>query len=90
VLVEADGHATVVGNGSAYFVDGGNAFGMMVGGKFGVMALHRPLTFGPFDVEKVSPGHVFDLKTWAGDATRYSLYVRDGVIEPTQAGEGVY
>ena len=90
VLVEPDGKARVVGGDSAYFVDGERAFGVMVGGKFGVMALDKPLTFGPFDVEKVAPGHTFDLKTWQGDAVRYSLSVRDGVIQSTQAGGGVY
>jgi len=90
VLVDADGKAAVVGHGCAYFVDTAEAIGMMVGGKFGVMALHKPLTFGPFDVKRVSPGHNFALKTWTGDAIRYKLSVAAGAIHSTQAGGEVY
>jgi cyanophycinase len=90
VLLEPDGSATVVGHGSAYFVDAGRASGVMVGGKFGVMALHKPLTFGPFSLLKVEPGHAFNLRTWAGDATQYILSVEAGLIRSTQAGGAVY
>jgi cyanophycinase len=82
VLVEPDGKATVVGNGSAYFVD--------AQGASGVVALHKPMTFGPFEVLKVAPGKSFDVKSWSGDAVRYSLSVKDGAIRSMQAGGGVY
>jgi len=90
VLVEPDGKATVVGSGNVYFVDAGNAFGMMIGGKFGVMALHKPLTFGDFVVQKVAPGHTFDLKAWSGDGIQYKLSVKAGNIHSTQPGGAVY
>jgi cyanophycinase len=90
VLLEPDGKATVVGRGSAYFVSAAHAYGMLIGGKYGIMALHKPLTFGPFDVQKVAPGKAFDLKAWSGDANRYELSVKAGKIQSTQLGGGVY
>ena len=90
VLLEPTGSASVVGKGSAWFVDARNAFGVLIGGKFGVMASHNPITFGPFDVQKVAPGHTFNLKTWSGDATQYTLTIKDGVIHSTQAGGAIY
>ena len=90
VLVEPDGKATVVGKGSAYFIDAHHASGMMIGGKFGASALHKPLTFGPFDVKKVSPGRTFDLKSWAGDSVDYQLSIEAGTIHSTQPGSAIY
>jgi cyanophycinase len=82
VLLEPDGKATVAGRGSAYFVS--------AQGADGVVAIGRPLSFGPFEIQKVDPGHAFDLKTWTGDSTRYTLSVEAGVIHSTQPGGGVY
>jgi len=82
VLLEPDGKATVVGHGSAYFVD--------PSGATGVLAIGKPLSFGIFVVQKVAPGHVFDLKAWTGDSTQYKLSVEAGVIHSTQPGGGVY
>jgi cyanophycinase len=82
VLVEPDGHATVIGNWSAYFV--GPVEDVVMG------AQGKPVTSLGATMLKVTSGHAFDLKTWQGDAVRYSLFVRDGVIHSTQAGGGVY
>lgn len=90
VLLEADGRARVVGRGSAYFVDARHAWGVMAGGKFGVMALGEPLTFGPYDVQRVMPGHTFNLKSWTGVGTRYALTVKRGKVRSTQTGGAVY
>lgn len=90
VLLEPDGEAKVVGQCCAYFVDARNASGTMIGGKFGVMALHKPLTFGDFTVQKVAPGHGFDLKTWQGDGVRYTLSVEAGMIHSTQSDGAIY
>jgi cyanophycinase len=91
VLVEADGNATVVGQGvGAWFVDAKQASGMMVGGKFGVMALHKPLTFGAFEVQKVAPGHSFNMTTWMGDATAHKLSVKNGNLQSTQRDGAIY
>jgi len=48
------------------------------------------VSFGDFAVQKVAPGHAFDVKTWTGDATQYKLSVNTGKIRSTQAGRGVY
>jgi cyanophycinase len=90
VLIEADGTATVVGHGSAYFLDAQSASGVMVGGRFGVMALHKPLTFGTFDVQKIAPGQTFDLNSWTGSGTQYKLSIEAGTIHSTQPGDEVY
>jgi cyanophycinase len=82
VLLETDGGATVVGRCCAYFIDDGNAEGAVEKGK--------PLTFGPFNVQKVAPGHSFDLKEWRGDATKYTLNIEAGKIRSTQPGGAVY
>jgi len=82
VLLEPDGDATLVGHGSAYFVE--------PVGSADVLAAGRPLTFNRFDVKKVGPGHRFNVKAWTGDATPYTLSVKDGKIRSTQAGGSVY
>ena len=90
ILLEPDGKATVIGHGSAYFIDSCDASGLMLGGRFGVMASHKPLTFGPFDVQRVGPKHTFELKAWHGDAIRYTLTVEQGTVTSTQPGGGIY
>jgi cyanophycinase len=82
VLLEPDGEARVIGRGGAYFVDAAKASG--------TVAKATVLTFGPYDVQKVAPGHAFNVKTWSGDATRYSLSVEAGTIRSTQQGGKVY
>jgi cyanophycinase len=82
VLLEPDGKARVAGFGDAYFVDASAAVGSLEKG--------RPLTFGDFKVQKVTPGHSFDLKAWQGEGARYSLSVKDGKIRSTQPGGADY
>lgn len=82
VLLNPDGSATVVGHGAAYFVDPAGASGTVMQGK--------PLTYGPYAVQKTAAGHAFNVKTWSGDATRYTLSVANGAIRSTQAGGAVY
>jgi cyanophycinase len=82
VLVEPDGHATVIGHGCAYFVDPvENAI---------VPAVGKPVAFLSATVQKVAPGHAFDLKSWQGDTVRYTFSVDQGKIYSTQPGGGVY
>ena len=57
--------------------------------QFGVMASNKPLTFGPYEIQKVAPGHTFNLPTWTGDATQYKLSVESGVVHSTQPGGGL-
>jgi cyanophycinase len=82
VLLGPDGAAKVVGNGSAYFVDAGGASGKVAKGV--------AFTYGPFQVEKVGPGYTFNVKSWSGEATHYSLSVESGVLHSTQANGAVY
>jgi cyanophycinase-like exopeptidase len=82
VLLELDGKTTVVGKGSAYFIELQHLSGLVEKAK--------PLTFGDFGVQKVAPGHTFDLKAWTGDAIQYKLSVEGGSIRSTQAGGEVY
>jgi cyanophycinase-like exopeptidase len=55
VLLESDGAARVIGRGGAYFIDSPNGMGIEMP--------HRPLTWQPYVVQKVTPGHTFNLKT---------------------------
>jgi cyanophycinase len=82
VLLEADGEARVVGHGSAYFVTPQK--------PAQVLAAGQPLTLRDIEVLKVDPGHAFNVKTWQGEAARYSLSVDAGVLTSTQAGGSVY
>lgn len=82
VLLETDGQATVVGKCCAYFIDAAQAEGDV--------AADKPLAFGPFDVQRVAPGHSFNVREWRGDTTRYTLGVDAGAIHSTQTGGAVY
>lgn len=82
VLLAPDGDARVVGYGAAYFIDTLAAHGQIESGL--------PLDFGPYRVEKVAPGHSFNLKTWSGDATRYALRANSGTVQSTQPGGSIY
>lgn len=82
VLLEPDGRAHVVGFGHAYFIDATGADGSLQPGK--------PLTYGPFTVQKVAPGSDFYIKSWAGDAISYKLSVDNGKIRSTQTANYIY
>ncbi|WP_109488823.1 cyanophycinase [Occallatibacter savannae] len=82
VLLEPDGKAHVVGYGPAYFIDTNRASGALQKGK--------PLTYGPFIVQKVSPGADFYIKSWAGDAISYKLTVESGKIHSSQTANEIY
>jgi cyanophycinase len=84
VLVEADGTASVVGNGKgAYF--------LRPTLKPDVCKSGQPLTFQKIGVEKVPSGGHFDLVSWTGNGgTEYSLSVKNGKIESTQANHEIY
>ena len=82
VLLEPDGAARVIGHGDAYFIEAPTVVKKPAGDE--------PLSASPFEVQKVAPGHAFNLRTWSGDATRYTLTVRNGQVESTQAGGATY
>jgi cyanophycinase len=82
VLLDADGNGRVVGSGSAYFIETDDADGPLCNGK--------PLTFGPYAVAKIAPGHTFNIKTGTGDAIAYALSAHKGKLTSTQAGGAIY
>ena len=82
VLLEPDGRARVVGYRPAYFIDCTRADGSLQAG--------RPLTFGPFEIQKVAPGGNFYFKSWAGDAISYRLSIENGKIRSTQNANEIY
>ena len=82
VLVEPDGPARVIGRGGAYFIESPHGTGAEIP--------HQPLTSQPYTVQKVTPGHTFNLKTWTGESTTYRLTVNNGQITSTQHGGVIY
>jgi cyanophycinase len=84
VLVEADGKATVVGNGKgAYFLRPTRPPDTCKAGQ--------PLTFRNITVYRVPAGGHFHLPSWTGDGgVAYSPSVEKGRIESTQANHRIY
>jgi cyanophycinase len=71
VLVEADGHARVIGKNSAYFMTLDHRPEVCVDGK--------PLTLHHVNVLKLSAGDTFDLRTWTANGRRgFEVNVIDG------------
>jgi cyanophycinase len=87
VLVEDDGHATIVANADhptpyAYFIRGGAPQ---------VVAPNTPLTYQNLQVQRAQPGSTFNLLKWAGKGlVAYTLNVNDGVVTSTQPGGSIY
>ncbi len=82
VLLEPDGHATVIGHGNAYLVTPQPPFAQVASGK--------PLTAASFSVEKAASGKSFDLRMWKSDATPYTLAIEAGKVRSTQEGAAIY
>ena len=82
VLLEPEGRAHVVGYGHAFFIDTDSAKGAPQKGK--------PLTYGPFTVQKVAPGSDFYIKSWAGDAITYKISVEAGKLHSSQTANEIY
>ena len=92
VLLEPDGKAHVVGYGAAYFIDADRGSGVLLDAEHrnGVTAAHKPMTYGPFTVQKVAPGADFYIKSWAGDGITYKLSVEAGRLHSTQTANEIY
>ena len=92
VLLEPDGRGHVVGDGRVYFIDTDHGSGTMLDTKHGAGAMptHKPLTFGPFVVQKVAPGSDFYINSWAGDAITYKLSIENGKIRSSQNANEIY
>ncbi|HWE86501.1 MAG TPA: cyanophycinase [Terracidiphilus sp.] len=82
VLLDPDGAARVVGKGDVYFIDTRAATGKLAKGA--------QVAFGPFEVRRVAPGHAFNIATWSGDATTYTLSIQSGITYSTQAHGSTY
>jgi cyanophycinase len=82
VLVELDGTAHVVGDGPAYFMESMAA---------PEVCEHRePLTFTKIGVQRVAAGKSFQIKTWEGQAEKYTLSVVKGIVSAPGRSQGVY
>jgi len=82
LLLEPGGLANVIGYGPAYFIDCPHTNELLQPGK--------PLSSGSFEIQKVTPGGNFDIKSWAGDAITYKLSVENGKIRSTQTANEIY
>jgi cyanophycinase len=82
ILLEPDGHGTVVGHGSAYLVS--------------IIASPRTLEDGKqlpdssFRVQKVETGKKVNLADWESNATPYVLAVHDGKLIRTPDAASIY
>ncbi len=84
VLVDENGKAVIVGSGKgAYFLHPTQAPEICKEGT--------PLTFSNIEVYRAPKGAKFDLRAWVGQGGfRYSLSVKDGVIQSTQNKGSIY
>jgi cyanophycinase len=82
VLLEPDGTAHVIGDGHVYFIDTDHGHG--------TVQAHKPLSYGPFVVQKVSAGSNFYISSWAGDAISYKITVDSGKLRSTQTANEIY
>ena len=82
-LVDAQGKATVEGEGMVYFIRANRPAAVCKPGE--------PLTFRDVSVYRVPKGGAFNLRTWTGQGgAGYELHVDRGAIRSTQEGGSVY
>jgi cyanophycinase len=82
VLLETDGHASIVGHGAAYF--------LLASVGPAVLKQGVPLSIQNISVQKVVPRGSFDVPSWKGTAVSYQLSVDAGVVHSTQSGGSIY
>ena len=83
IALEANGTATVLGNGAAYF--------LRTPGVPEVCQTKKALTYRNVSVYRVSGSATFNFSTWSGSGgTAYTLTAENGVLTSTQAGGGIY
>lgn len=83
VLLQPDGHGTVIGTGAAYFLKASS--------KASVCRPGTPLTFAGVSVIKLTAGDHFNTATWtATGGLPYQLSVTNGTIHSTQPGGKIY
>jgi cyanophycinase len=83
VLLDPNGHATVVGSGHAYFLQSTH--------RPQVCQAGTPLTFRGIAVHSLAAGQHFDVANWStNEGTAYTLSVEAGVIQSTLPDGAVY
>jgi cyanophycinase len=81
-LMEPDGSGAVIGRGAVYFLSSTE--------KASVLTEGVPLSIGSISVKKVSTGGKFDVHSWRGDSTDYSLSVEAGTVQSTGQKGSIY
>lgn len=83
LLIDAQGAASVVGNGRAYF--------LRAPGLPEVCKAKTPLTYRNIAVDRVAAGDGFNLATWQRiGGTGYTVSAEAGTLRSTQAGGAIY
>ena len=82
LLVEPSGAAVAAGTGSVYLFAADHPAAVCRAGA--------PLEFSGIQVRRLGAGDRFDLQTWAGAGTAYTLNVLAGTVHSTQPGGGIY
>jgi len=83
LLIDGNGHATVVGSSTAYF--------LQAPGLPQVCAAKTPLTYLNIAVQRINSSGTFNFGTWtATGATNYTVSANAGVLSSTQAGGSAY
>ena len=82
VLIRPNGAAEVVGKGSAYWIEPATSLA--------APEANRPLTSGPFLVQKIEHGMRFDRYHARQFGDYYQLAVEAGTIKPLQSGRSIY
>ena len=83
LLIEDDGLAFVVGEGSAYFLRTPNSSH--------ICSRNGPLTFRNVEVYRIDAAGRFDVTTWTGNGgNAYTVSSMQGMLISTQAGGSIY
>src|SRR5262249_38048852 len=84
LLIDGNGHGTLVGNSTAYF--------LQAPGPAQVCAAKTPLTYQNISVQRISAGGTFNFGTWqaGGSVTNYSVSANAGILTSTQPGGSAY
>lgn len=83
VVVEANGTASLLGNGSAYF--------LLTPGTPEVCQAKTNLVYRNISVYRINGSATFDFTTWTGSGgTGYTITAENGTVTSTQAGGSIY
>ncbi|HNM35718.1 MAG TPA: hypothetical protein PKI33_01585, partial [Anaerolineales bacterium] len=83
VVVEADGSASILGNGAAYF--------LQTPGTPEVCLPKTDLTYRNVSVYRISGSATFNFATWTGSGgTAYTITAENGTVTSSQPGGSIY